>query len=518
MAGVIEGDGPGGARIRCIDPRTGRPVAEVPCTPPDAIAGIVARARAAAPYWQAEGLRSRKRRIGALHQAFLARADDFVSLLAEECGRPAGEAWTAEVAANHDLFRWWLAHIDDLLVSTEVDLDPLSQPHKRGRVQLDAVGVVGLITPWNLPVALPLRTLVPALLAGDTVVFKPSEHSPRTGALIAELCAQVLPEGVVELVQGGAEVGAALVEAAPDAVVFTGSVATGRRVAAACAERFVPCSLELGGKDAALVLVDADLDRAVEGICWSAFAFGGQNCAAVERCFVDARIHDEFVDRLVARTRQLRPLLDVGPLITPAQLDRVQAHVADAVARGARIACGGTAPGPGWYHEPTVLTAVRDDMAVMTEETFGPVLPVAAFDDLDAVVDRIDASPFGLTASVWTRSLELGEAIACGLDCGVVTINNHGFTGALPSAAWGGTGWTGHGTTGSRHGLAHLVRPRTVVVDASRRSRELWWFPYNHALSTAVSGLVELSRRGGARLPGARAALTGLFARWKDRD
>ncbi len=518
MAGVIEGDGAGGARIRCVDPRSAEPVAHVGCTPPEALPGIVARARAAASYWQAEGLRSRKRRISDLHQAFLARAADVVALLAEECGRPAGEAWTAEIAANNDLFRWWLANIDDLLVSTEVQLDPLSYPRKRGRVQLDAVGVVGLITPWNLPVALPLRTLVPALLAGDTVVFKPSEHSPRTGALLAELCAQVLPKGVVELVQGGGEVGAALVDAAPDAVVFTGSVATGRRVAAACAERFVPCSLELGGKDAALVLADADLDRAVEGICWSAFAFGGQNCAAVERCYVDARIHDAFVERVVARTRALRPLLDVGPLITPAQLARVQAHVAQAIEHGAFLAFGGHAPGPGWYHEPTVLTQVADDMRVMTEETFGPVLPIAAFDDLDAVVDRIDATPFGLTTSVWTQDLDLGEAIGCGIDCGVVTVNNHGFTGALPSAAWGGTGDTGHGTTSSRHGLAHLVRPRTVVIDAARQPHELWWFPYNTALTGAVSGLVELTRRGGSRLPGARAALTGLFARWKDHD
>jgi len=491
-------------------------VATVAVTPLDQVAPAVQAARDAQGVWHDLGLKRRRWAVADLHQAFLAKADHIVGILAEECGRPAGEAWTSEIVANHDLFSWWLAHIDDLLMGDPLTLSPVNYPKKSGRIQLDPVGVVGLISPWNLPVAIPLRTIIPALLAGNSVAWKCSEHSPRTAALIAELCAQTLPPDVVRLVQGGGAQGQALIDAGVDVVLFTGSVRTGRSVNVRCAERLIPCGLELGGKDAAVVLADANLDRAVEGICWAAFGLAGQNCAAVERCYVDARVYEDFVDRVVARTEKLRPLLDVGPLITPAQLQRVQAHVADAVAQGAVVRAGGGAPGPGWYHQPTVLTGVSDDMPVMREETFGPVLPIAPFEDLNAVMARVDGTAFGLTTSIWTRDLDLGQALGLGLDCGVVTVNNHAFTGALPMAAWGGTKDTGHGVTNSRFALYHLVRARTVLVDALQQPHEMWWFPYNEALERLSGGLVELVRQGGARLPGARAALTGFISRWKD--
>lgn len=506
----------GGQRIDCVDPRTAQVVAGVDCTPLDAVPAMVARARAAARQWQDLGLKRRKWAVSDLHQAFLAAGPELVALLEEELGRPRGESWTSEVVADNDLFGWWLKRIDDLLTATPVDLDPLSYPGKRGRVQLDPVGVVGLVTPWNLPVALPLRALVPALLAGNAVVWKPSEHSPRSAARVHRLIQQVLPPDLVQLVQGGAAQGAAVVAADVDAVFFTGSVPTGRRVAAACAERFVPCSLELGGKDAAVVLADAELDRTVEGVVWAAFGLSGQNCAAVERCYVDAAIYPDFVERVVARTRKLRPLRDVGPLITEAQLAVVRNHVADAVGRGATVRCGGGAPGPGWYQEPTVLTDVDPQARVLTEETFGPVLPIAPFQRVEDALALADATPYALTTSFWTRDLELGETLASSVRSGVVTVNNHAFTGAVPSAAWGGPGATGGGCTNSRFALYHMVRPRTVLVDGLRQPHEMWWYPYNDALEQVASGLVELTRKGGARLPGARAALTGFLARWKD--
>jgi len=516
VAGRIQADPGGGEQIVCLDPRTTQQVGTVPVTPVEQVPAIVAWARDAQHLWLDMGLKRRKWAIADLHQAFLGAADQIVELLAQEVGRPAGEAWTSEIVANNDLFSWWLANIDDLLTAFPLDLNPVNYPRKRGRVQLDPVGVVGLVTPWNLPVAIPLRALVPALLSGSAVAWKPSEHSPRTGALLAELCRKTLPEDLVSLIQGGAEQGRALVDADVDAVFFTGSVRTGREIAGRCAQRFVPCSLELGGKDAAVVLVDADLDRAVEGITWAAFGLAGQNCAAVERCYVDQRIFEPFVDKVLARVARLRPLLDVGPLVSPAQLAVVQRHVAQAVEQGAVVRCGGDAPGPGWYHQPTVLTGVRDDMAVMAEETFGPVLPIAPFDQLEEALRRVDASPYALTTSLWTRDLDLGEALAGGLRSGVVTINNHAFTGALPMATWGGPGDTGGGVTNSRFALYHLTRPRTVLVDALGQAHEMWWFPYNRALESVGKGLVELTRKGGARLPGATAALSGFLSRWKD--
>lgn len=515
MAGLLL-EGPSGLYLSCIDPRTAVEVARVAVPPLDQVASRVEQARLAGQAWRERPLAARKQAVAALHQAFLQAGPRIVELLAQECGRPSGEAWTSEVVANNDLFLWWLGQIDDLLVSLPLDLSPINYPRKSGRVQLDPVGVIGLISPWNLPVAIPLRAIVPAILAGNAVVWKPSEHSPRTAELLAELMRGCLPEGLVQVVQGDGRWGQAVVDGGVDALFFTGSVRTGRAVNLRCAERFVPCSLELGGKDATIVLADADLDRAVEGIVWGAFAFGGQNCAAIERCYVHASIYPSFLAKIKARVERLRPLLDVGPLITPAQLALVQEHVADAVVAGATVVCGGRAPGPGWYHEPTVLTEVTPSMRLMREESFGPLLPIQPFDDLDEALRLADDSPYALSASVWTRDLDLGETIGLGLRAGVITVNNHAFTGALPQGSWGGPGDTGGGVTNSRFALFHMVRPRTIVVDALSQPHEMWWFPYNEALERLSRGLIELQRKGGAKLPGLRDALSGFTARWKD--
>lgn len=501
--------------IQCLDPRSLDETAVVPCTPVDAVPGMVEAAREAGRAWGARSLRERKDAIQALRGAFLARAPEVVRLLAEECGRPAGEAWTAEIAANNGLFGWWLGHIDDLLAPDRVDISPLEYPGKRGLVCMEPLGVIGLIMPWNFPVALPLRAMVPALLAGNGVVFKPSEHTARLGALLGELCDAHLPTGLVQVVQGGGAQGAAVVSGGVDRVFFTGSVATGKKVHRLAAEHFLPTSLELGGKDAAVVLPDADPARAAAGLVWAAFGFAGQNCAAIERAYVHESLFDTVLQDIVTRTKALRPLTDVGPLVTPAQLEIVKRHIADAVEKGATIQAGGEAAGPGWYHQPTVLTGVTNDMLVMREESFGPILPLRSYTDLDAVIDEVNGTAYGLTTSVWTRDARAGEALAARFDCGVVTVNNHAFTGALPSASWGGTKNTGHGVTNSRFSLYEMVRPRTVVVDTQSGDKEMWWYPYNDALVSAASGLTELTRPGGSKLQGIRGALTGLLNRWK---
>jgi acyl-CoA reductase-like NAD-dependent aldehyde dehydrogenase len=509
MAGILDND-----IIHCIDPRTGAPTVDVQQTNLADVRGVATRAREAQQHWAELGLAHRKKAIGEVHQAFLARGADVVALLAEEVGRPAGEAWTAEVIANSDLFAWWLKHIDDLLAATPLGLNPVSYPRKRGWVQLEAKGVIGLVTPWNLPVAIPLRAMVPALLAGNAVLWKPSEHSPRTAALLHSIFQPHVPDGLIGLVQGGGDRGAAVIDAGVDAVFFTGSERTGRKVHSQAAALGLPCALELGGKDAAVVMPDANLKRAVAGITWAAYGLAGQNCAAVERCFVHRSVYDSFVAAAVEATAKLRPLKDVGPLVNQSQLDIVKAHVAAAVDAGAHVAVGGTAPGPGYYHEPTVVTGVTDDMDLMSEETFGPVLPIAPFDDLDEVIRRVNGTRFGLTTSIWTADLDAGQALAGRFACGVVTVNNHAFTGALPDGTWGGVKSSGHGVTNSRFALYEMVRPRTVVVDGLSQS-DNWWFPYNDALSGMASGLVELQRRGGNRLQGVRGAVTGLLNRWK---
>jgi acyl-CoA reductase-like NAD-dependent aldehyde dehydrogenase len=504
-----------GGLIRCVDPCTGEQSGEVECTPTEAIVGLVAASRTAQAHWADLRLKERIAAVSTLHDSFLNHAEDIAAVLAADCGRPAGEAWTAEIVANHELFGFWLSNIDDLLTATPIQINPINYPGKRGHVRLMPLGVLGLITPWNLPVAIPLRAILPAILAGNTVVWKASEHAPRTAALLARLLTECLPPGVVTLVQGDGAQGQALLQTEIDSVLFTGSVRTGRQVAAAAAARGIPATLELGGKDAALVMRDADIQRAAQGITWAAFGFAGQNCASVERCYVHEDIFEPFLAEVIRRTQALRPLIDVGPLVTEAQLGVVSSQVQAAQAEGARVHTGGTAQGPGFYYPPTVLTDLSDQMEIMQEETFGPVLPIVPFSDIETAISAANGTRFGLTTSIWTADLDLGESIAERFECGVVTINNHSFTGALPSAAWTGLKDSGSGVTNSRFSLYEMTRPKTILVDASRKP-EMWWYPYNQALLDVTQGVIGLARKGSPKLRALSTVVSGLRNRFKE--
>lgn len=483
-----------------VSPLDGSPLEPVVATAPADVAGLVEAARKAQASWGALPLAERIEAVFKVRDRVLDAGEEIAKVLRAECGKPEGESWTAEVIPNADLVEHWCDKIEAALAPEEVALDPLAYPGKSGAIHAVPRGVVALITPWNFPVAIPLRTLVPALLAGNAVVFKPSEHSARTGALVARLFAGILPEGVLTLVQGAGDVGAALIDAGPDLVVFTGSVPTGRRIAAAAAERFIPTSLELGGKDAAIVLADADVERTARGLVWGAFNNAGQNCASIERVYVEKAIAPKIVERVVALTRALRPGDDVGPLTTKAQLGIVERHVAGATAAGAKVHCGGEATGRGLGYLPTVVEidgALERTMPLMTEETFGPVLPIVVVDDADQAVERANTSRYGLTASLWTKSTDKADALVARLRTGVVTLNNHGFTAAIAAAPWSGTGDTGFGVTNSRRALDELTRPKFVLVDRSSAKSELWWMPYTPALVATVKAMAVL--RSGTR-------------------
>ncbi|RLB46764.1 MAG: succinate-semialdehyde dehydrogenase, partial [Deltaproteobacteria bacterium] len=401
------------------------------------VAQIVAAAQQAQAQWAATPLVDRIDAIAKVKQRILSRAEEIADLLHREVGKPLEEAVLAEVLPNADLVNWWCDSIEELLDGTQVDLDPISYPGKRGRIHQDPRGVVALIAPWNYPVAIPLRTLIPALLAGNAVVFKPSEVAPRSGALVASLFTNLLPEGLLGLVQGGAEQGRAIVAAEVDLVAFTGSVPTGRAIAVACAERLIPCSLELGGKDAAIVLADCRLERTAQGIVWGAFTNAGQNCAAIERVYVERSIADQLSERVVAITKALVPGTDTAVMTTLAGRQLVDQHLEEALSCGAELLTGGSPEdAKALDYAPTVirLDAADAEGRFLTEETFGPILPLIVVEDEQEAIDAANASRYALTTSIWTKRVNHGHKLARALRAGVVTVNNHGFTAALPAA------------------------------------------------------------------------------------
>lgn len=492
--------------------RSGEVEPEAGSTPPGTVAERVAVARRAQREWASRPLRERVRRLRQVRHALLRSAEELATLLEEENGRPKGESYLSEIVPSADLFDWWLGEGKRFLQPRGVTLDPLLFPGKRGVIEATPRGVVAAIAPWNFPIMLPLRTLVPALLAGNAVVLKPSEHAPRSGAFLERLFAEALGPELVQVIQGGGEVGQQVIEAGVDFVVFIGSRATGTKVAQAAAESLTPVALELGAKDAAIVLEDADLSRSAAGIAWAAFANAGQNCAAIERCYVVDSVWDAFVAKLEEEVSRLRVgpgpegEVDLGRLSTEYQQRIVDEQLAELRERGVATL---TPAGP---EGPVLALNPPEDLRICTEETFGPILPLFSVPEADTAVEAANRSPYGLTVSVWSKDLHRAERLGRRVHAGIVTVNNHAFTGALPQAPWGGVRASGHGVTNSPRMIEQLTVPRFVLVDRGLAKREQWWFPYDEARLRLARGVVRL-RGPGPRLGALQDVIAGALSK-----
>jgi acyl-CoA reductase-like NAD-dependent aldehyde dehydrogenase len=362
------------------------------------------------------------------------------------------------------------------------------------------LGVVGIISPWNFPWATPLDEVVMALLAGNAVVLKPSELTPLCALKIGEIFKQArFPEGLVGIVTGDGSTGAALVEAGVDKVMFTGSVATGKKVAEAAAKHLIPVVLELGGKDPMLVLDDANLENAARAAVWGGFCNAGQACASIERCYVHESIASEFTRRVVDETRKLKlgppdgDAVDVGSMTNERQLRIVEDHIQDAVEQGARVETGGRRVDylEGWFHEPTVVTKVDHTMDLMRDETFGPVLPIMTFKTDDEAVRLANDSIYGLTASVFTSDISRGRRLAERIDAGTVMINEVVYTHAIAQTPWGGVKQSGYGRTHGKLGLLELVSAQHIHVNRVPWLPDVWWFRYTTEAANLFRGFAR---------------------------
>jgi succinate-semialdehyde dehydrogenase/glutarate-semialdehyde dehydrogenase len=510
-------------RRPAVNPANGEPFAAASLLDDQQAASAVAAAQESFPAWSGTDIRERSRALQRLREALVAEADAVAALVEQEQGKPAAEAHAAEVLPSLEALAHLAEHAEELLREEPVESQLLLLAHKDARLLYEPWGVVLAITPWNYPFGLPLPIVAAALVAGNTVVLKPAPSTTLVALRIGALARSAgLPDGVLNVVAVDDALAPGLVEDPRiGKIVFTGSVGTGKKVMAAAAKNLTPVLLELGGKDAALVCADADLDRAVPGIVWGAFMNTGQTCASVERVYVERGIAEPFVTRVVEETRRLRLRPDAGPSdVGPLSLQRqrriVEEHVADARARGARVLTGGEVePGPGFFYPPTVLADVDHTMAVMREETFGPVLPIMVVDSLDEAVRWANETDFGLTATGWTRSRETARRLQRELRAGVVTINDGLSSFGEPTAPWGGIKHSGIGRTHGRLGLREMVRPKYVTHDGSR-GPELWWYPYDQAYGRLLS---EANRalHGGAlwrRLP-SLVRLAGYRRLWR---
>lgn len=494
-------DVPGPGTVTSVNPATEEPIASVTALDAAGAVDAVEAARDAFEEWSRTPVTERVAVLKRWLAIMLAEQDELARVVSAEGGKPVVEARLVDVFPALETLKFFVEHLEEMLAFKPVAPEQLLFKHWKAGYRFDPLGVLGVVTPWNYPVAIPMAEIVPAIGAGNTIVFKPASATVLTGLFLGDQARRAgLPAGVLNtVVLPGAVTDVVVDHPAVCKVLFTGSVDIGRHVARRCAERLIPVQLELGGKDAAVVAADADLERAARGIVWGAFVNSGQTCASIERVYVERALYEPLLERMVELTRDLKvgdPLdgdTDLGPLTTAGQRDIVDAHVRDALAAGARALTGGARPdGPGYYYPPTVLVDTTDDMDVIVEETFGPVMPVIPVDSLDEGIRRANDSKFGLTASGWTTRAATAERLQRELAAGVVTINDHVVAFAEATGTWGGLKESGTGRAHGEYGLHELVNIKYVMHDAGGDDDAPWYYPYDEDFDQFISAAMPL--------------------------
>jgi len=494
------------ATFETRDPRTGEVTAEIPEHGVEDVQAAVDRARAAYVNWSKLPFGDRLDHVLAVRDLLLDRQDQVVDVICKETGKLEQEAVLAELMATCELIEYYRKHGAKALRPQRVPAGAML-PHKKAWIVYEPMGVVGVISPWNYPLTLAMTATVSAVLAGDSVVLKPSEVTPLVGLEVGKLFADARSDAgehpdLVQVVTGRGQTGDALVRSGVQKVAFTGSVRTGKLVMQAAAENLTPVVLELGGKDPMIVCDDANLERAASGAVWGAFTNSGQTCIAVERVYVQDSVYDRFVDLVVDKTKALRQGVgaghDFGSMTFAPQVDIVERHVDDAVAKGARALVGGhRVDQPGLWFEPTVLVDVDHTMDVMREETFGPVLPIMPFkDDADALRLANDSS-YGLNSSVWSGDAGRAEELGGQIQAGNVCINDCLVNYAVGSLPFGGVKDSGIGRVHGVDGLRAFSNTKSILASRVALKREPFWYPAPGWFSKLLGRTLRLRYRRG---------------------
>ena len=490
-------------------PATGATLAEVPDLDRSAVEAIVAAARDAQPEWWGAGFAERARVLMAARAWLVANGNRVVETICGETGKTADETLFAELGYGVSALEFWAKRAPEMLADEIVETAaPSVRGGRRLKVRYEPAGVVAVIGPWNFPLINSFGDCIPALAAGNAVVLKPSEVTPLTSLLMAEMLRECgMPEDVFQVATGkGSVTGPALIDEV-DYVMFTGSTETGKKVMARAAETLTPVGLELGGKDPMIVLSDADVERAANAAVFYGFQNGGQTCISVERVYVEEPVYDEFVSKVTEKARALRQgppsgpaSVDVGAIIFEPQMATIEDHVKDAIDKGARVLSGGHAKTDrGRYFEPTVLVDVDHTMKCMTEETFGPTLPIMKVRDAEEAVRLANDSPFGLAGSVFTKDVEKGERIARQVESGAVCVNDAMLNYAALEIPMGGWKTSGLGARHGAGGIRKYCAQQTLLVKRFAMKKDIHMFPYSKRNTKLLGGLLKLLYGRGKR-------------------
>jgi acyl-CoA reductase-like NAD-dependent aldehyde dehydrogenase len=500
----VDVDGP--RSITSYNPATEEEIATVSALDQGGAEDAVEAAKAAFPGWSHTPVKERQKILARWLEIMLEERDELAKLVSMEGGKPVNEARLVDVFPGLESLSYYSKHLDEMLAFRKVKPNQILFGHWQAGYRFDPLGVIAIITPWNYPVTIPMGEIVPAVGAGNTVVFKPASATTLIGLKLGDMARRAgLPPGVLNTVAlPGSATDAVLDHPGVAKVLFTGSVEIGRHVGRRCAERIIPAQLELGGKDAAVVAADAHLERTARGVVWAAFVNTGQTCASIERLYVERPIYDRLLKRIVELTKEIKvgdpslPDTDMGPLTTKGQLDIVARQVEEALAAGAQALTGGKRlDGPGFFYPPTVIVDVDDDMELMREETFGPVMPVIPVDSLEEGIRRANDSSFGLTASGWTRSKTTAARLQRELDAGTVTINDHLVTAGEATGSWGGVRDSGIGRTHGQFGLYNMVNIKYVMRDPGDDEAMPWYYPYDEDFGQFMGAAMPLMYRKG---------------------
>lgn len=474
--------------IVSYNPATGEEFGRARCASAADVKIAVEKSRQAFGKWKETSFKERARYVMRAREVILNELDAIARLISDESGKPVAEALSMEIAPVLDLMQYFARNAAQILKPERINIGLYAAMGRTSKIIYKPLGTVGIIPAWNYPFSIPLGEVVMSLMAGNAVIVKPSELTPLIGLKIGEIFEKTgLPENVVQILTGDGRTGAALVDAGIEKIMFTGSVATGKKIAESAAKHLTSVVLELGGKDPMIVFADANLELAAQGAIWGAFCNSGQSCSSVERLYVEESVAEEFTKLIVGKTEKLRQdsgdkeTTDVAAMSSERQLKIVEDHVESFRNEGAEILTGGkrNANFKGAFYEPTVISNATNAMRGMREETFGPTLPIAVFRTEEEAIRLANESDFGLTASVWTKDLAKGKRVAEKILAGTVCVNEVLYTHGIGQTPWGGVKQSGYGRTHGKAGLLELVAAQHIHVNRALLAPNAWWLPYS---------------------------------------